>query len=143
MGSNATGDPPRGTRVLAIDYGEARTGVAISDPTGTLARPLEVVGHAGSGRGLERVVELARREGAERVVVGLPLTLKGERGEQARATEHFVEALRARIDLPVETFDERFTTRMARRRRTPKQEDAIAAAYLLTGYLTWRSRRDA
>jgi putative transcription antitermination factor YqgF len=127
-------------KVLALDYGSARTGVAVSDPTGTVARPLDVVEAAGTPKGLTRIVELARREDAERIVVGLPLTLRGERGAQAEETEEFVAALRGATTLPVETFDERFTTRLAARRRggVPghASEDAVAAAYLLTGYLT-------
>jgi putative Holliday junction resolvase len=89
------------------------------------------------------VVELVRAEGAEQVVVGLPLTLRGERGEQARETEAFVEALRAAVDVPVETFDERFTTTLAEgavNGTSGSALDARAAAHLLTGYLEWRRR---
>jgi putative Holliday junction resolvase len=129
-------------KVVALDYGSARTGVAVSDPTGTLARPVGVVERAGTPAGLDRLVELIHAEGAERVVVGLPLTLRGERGEQARETERFVDRLRRALDVPVEGFDERFTTDLAERelgdRKLP--EDARAAAHLLTSYLTWSSR---
>src|SRR5580765_1662355 len=102
-------------KVLALDYGSARTGVAVSDPTGTLARPVGVVERAGSGAGLTRLVELVEAEQPERIVVGLPLTLRGEHGAQARETEEFVTALRARVTVPVESFDERFTTALAAR----------------------------
>jgi putative Holliday junction resolvase len=128
-------------KVLALDYGSARTGVAVSDPTGTVARPLEVVERAGSTAGLGRIAALVHDEAAERVVVGLPVTLRGERGPQAEETERFVEALRGVVDVPVDTFDERFTTRLAVRRRSGAPEDAVAAAYLLTGYLSWASGR--
>jgi putative Holliday junction resolvase len=132
-------------KVVAVDFGAARTGVAVSDPTGTLARPLGVVERAGTERGLAALVELIRTEEPERVVVGLPLTLRGERGEQAQATERFVESLRAAVDVPVESFDERFTTALAESTgtdaRTP--EDARAAAHLLTSYLAWSSARRA
>jgi putative transcription antitermination factor YqgF len=132
-------------KVLALDYGSARTGVAVSDPTGTVARPLDVVEGAGTPTGLATIVELARREGAERIVVGLPLTLHGERGAQVEETERFVAALQGVTELPVDTFDERFTTRLAARRRRSEPEgeaeDAVAAAYLLTGYLTWTTGR--
>ena len=101
-------------KIVAVDYGSARTGVAVSDATATIARPLGVVERVGSEAGLARLVELIRSEEAERVVVGLPLTLRGEHGEQARETETFVEALRAAVNVPVESFDERFTTRLAR-----------------------------
>jgi putative Holliday junction resolvase len=126
-------------KVLALDYGSARTGVAVSDPTGTVARPLEVVDGAGTEAGIARVVELARREHVERIVVGLPVTLRGERGAQAEETERFVAQLRAATDLPVESFDERFTTVLARADVTRAPEDAVAAAHLLTSYLQWKS----
>jgi putative holliday junction resolvase len=124
-------------KVLALDYGSARTGVAVSDPSGTLARPLCTVEQAAREAGLTRLRELVRDEGAERVVVGLPLTLRGARGAQAVETERFVNDLRATVDVPVETFDERFTTRLAGR---GSGEDARAAAHLLSTYLEWSSR---
>lgn len=136
-------------KVLALDYGSARTGVAVSDPTGTVARPLGVVEAASSEQGLARLVELAREEGVERVVVGLPVTLRGERGAQAEETDRFVELLRQALDLPIESFDERFTTKLAqqtgrgRAKRPPAPEDAVAAAHLLASYLTWKSARPA
>ena len=126
-------------KVLALDYGSARTGVAVSDPTGTVARPLEVVERAASEAGIARVLELAQREGVEHVVVGLPVTLRGDHGPQAEETERFVERLRAATDLPVETFDERFTTALARSTGGRAAEDALAAAHLLTGYLQWKA----
>jgi putative holliday junction resolvase len=127
-------------KVLALDYGAARTGLAVSDPTGTIARPLGVVERAATEAGLAELLEIAEREGVEEIVVGMPLTLRGEYGRQATETERFVDALRAATDLPVETFDERFTTRLAQANgsgTTP--EDAAAAAHLLTSYLTWVS----
>ena len=124
-------------RVLALDYGRARTGVAVSDPTGTIARPLEVV----AGADIGRIVELIDAHDVERVVVGMPLTLRGARGEhgaQARETEAFVEALRTAVDVPVESFDERFTTGLAARVGSDEaEEDARAAAHLLSSYLEW------
>jgi putative Holliday junction resolvase len=125
-------------KVVAVDYGSARTGVAVSDPTGTIARPLGVVERAAEETGLKRLADLIRAEDAERVVVGLPLTLRGERGEQAQETEAFVEALRAAVDVPVESFDERFTTRLAQS-DVPGPDDARAAAHLLSSYLEWSS----
>ena len=123
-------------KVVALDYGAARTGVAVSDPTGTLARPLTVVERAGTDAGLARIAELIEAEGAERVVVGLPLTLGGERGEQAAETERFVEALRVVLAVPVEALDERFTTTLAGRAgAAAAPEDARAAAHLLETYL--------
>ena len=74
-------------KVLALDYGSARTGVAVSDPTGTIARPLGVVERVATPDGLRRLVDLIQTEGVDRVVVGMPLTMRGERGEQVRETE--------------------------------------------------------
>ena len=127
-------------KVVALDFGRARTGVAVSDQTGTLARPLGVVERAATEAGLARLAQLVREEGAEQVVVGMPLTLRGEHGEQARETAAFVEALRAAVDVPVETFDERFTTTLAEQGGNGTPADARAAAHLLTGYLEWRRR---
>ena len=127
-------------KVVALDYGSARTGVAVSDPTGTIARPLAVVERAASEAGLARIAELIREEGAERVVVGLPLTLRGEHGAQAQETEAFLEALRGAVDVPVESFDERFTTGLAQTVGSDDApEDARAAAHLLSSYLEWSS----
>ena len=122
-------------KVLALDYGPARTGVAVSDPTGTLARPVGVVERAASEAGLAQLLELVRAEEPDRIVVGLPLTLRGEHGEQARATERFVETLRHAVDIPVESLDERFTTALAAQTPSRAAEDARAAAHLLTTYL--------
>jgi len=127
-------------RVVALDYGSARTGVAVSDPTGTIARPLGVIERAGTDDGLARVAKLIEEQAAERVVVGLPLTLRGERGAQAQETEAFVEALRAAVEVPVESFDERFTTGLAASVGSDDApEDARAAAHLLSSYLEWTS----
>jgi putative Holliday junction resolvase len=126
-------------KVLALDYGAARTGVAVSDPTGSLARPLGVVERAASERGLARLAAIVREERPERVVVGMPLTLRGEEGAQARETAQFIAALRSVVDIPVESFDERFTTALATRSRGAAAEDARAAAHLLESYLAWAS----
>jgi putative pre-16S rRNA nuclease len=122
-------------KVLALDYGAARTGVAISDATGTIAGPLGVVERAATVDGLARLEALVREEEVERVVVGLPLTLRGEVGEQARATIAFVEALQNVLAVPIEMYDERFTTSLAAGSGGAADEDARAAAFLLEGYL--------
>ena len=119
-------------KVLALDYGSARTGIAVSDPTGTLARPLGVAHSVRTRAGFDGLLETIRAEQPERVVVGLPLTLRGEAGEQARETMHFVDALRGAISVPVETYDERFTSSLA------GGDAARAAAYILSSYLEWR-----
>ena len=122
-------------RVLALDYGSARTGVAVSDATGTLARPVGVVRRALAPAGLDEVASLVAVHDAELIVVGLPLTLRGEYGKQAQETDRFVEALRARVSVPVETYDERFTTALAARTPSRSPEDARAAAHLLQSWL--------
>ena len=119
-----------------MDFGSARTGVAVSDPTGTLARPMATVQRATTDAGFAELLALIAAEEPEVVVVGMPLTLRGEHGEQARATEAFVERLRAAVAVRIETFDERFTSVLA------VGVDARAAAHLLSGYLErWQSGR--
>jgi putative Holliday junction resolvase len=127
-------------RVLALDYGAARTGVAVSDASGTIARPVCVVSKAATDVGLAEVARLVAEHEAERVVVGLPLTLRGEHGKQAVETELFVSALRAFVAVPVETADERFTTALAQRFGGSAPEDAVAAAHLLQGWLDREAR---
>lgn len=121
-------------KVLALDYGRARTGVAVSDPTGTIARPIGVV----EGGNVARIVELIREHGVERVVVGMPLTLRGQLGEQARETQSFIEELAVASGVEIVPFDERFTTNLAEQMASASaEEDARAAAHLLSSYLTW------
>ena len=127
-------------KVLALDYGAARTGVAVSDATGTIARPLCVVQRAASEGGLAELRALVQEHDVEYVVVGLPLTLRGERGAQALETDAFIEALREAVGVPVETYDERFTTALAARGGGESHEDARAAAHLLESYLRRASR---
>ena len=118
-------------KVLALDYGSARTGIAVSDPTGTVARPVGVAEQVGTPAGMDSLLAAIAAEEPERIVVGLPVTLRGEIGEQARETLEFVETLRAAVELPVDTYDERFTSSLA------GGDDARAAAYLLSSYLEW------
>jgi putative Holliday junction resolvase len=123
-------------KILALDYGSARTGVAVSDPTGTVARPVTTVERAATDAGFAKLLALIEAEEPEVVVVGMPLTLRGEHGAQARETDEFVERLRAAVTTPVETFDERFTSVLA------GGDDARAAAHLLSSYLErWQSGR--
>jgi putative Holliday junction resolvase len=128
-------------RVLALDYGSARTGVALSDASGTLARPVCVVKKAATEKGLAEVAGLVVENEVEHIVVGLPLTLRGEHGKQATETQVFVTALRALVSVPVETADERFTTALAQRFGGSAPEDAMAAAHLLQGWLDAKARR--
>ncbi len=120
--------------MLALDYGTARCGAAISDPTGTLARPLAAIEPPDPAA----VAELVAEEGAERVIVGLPTTLGGEEGEQAAVSRAFAAQLTELLDVPVETYDERLTTRMAdrsAREGAQADRDSLAAAHLLESYL--------
>ncbi|HEY2074070.1 MAG TPA: Holliday junction resolvase RuvX [Gaiellaceae bacterium] len=120
-------------KVLALDFGSARTGVAVSDPTGVVARPLGVVKRAD----IDEIAAIAKDQAVDEIVVGHPLTLRGERGEQAKATERFAKALRTAVDVPVVLFDERFTTDLAEQNGSSTPEDARAAAHLLSSYLEW------
>jgi putative holliday junction resolvase len=122
-------------KVLALDFGSARTGVAVSDPTGTVARPVGVVRKAATDAGFESLLTVIREEDPALVVVGMPLTLRGDYGEQAQETGAFVERLRAAVEVPVETYDERFTSVLAH------GDDARAAAHLLSDFLQWQSGR--
>lgn len=122
-------------RVLALDYGKARCGCAVSDPTGTLATPLTPVTAPASRRGLARLRGLAAELGAERVVVGLPLSLSGRDSAQTAEARAFAAALERAVPVPVELYDERFTTRLAERTGGRASEDSRAAAHLLEGWL--------
>ena len=121
-------------RVLALDYGTARIGCALSDPSGTLATPLPVIEPPGA----RSVAELVEKHEVECVVVGLPLHLSGEEGAQAALTRTFCTELEAILEIPVETYDERLTTRMAevsKRGGAVAAPDSLAAAHLLQAYL--------
>ena len=121
-------------RVMAIDHGDARAGTAICDPTGTIVRPLGVI----SPPDAEEVAHIAEAEGAELIVVGLPVSLDGSEREQAEAARAFAQEVEAAVTVPVETYDERLTTRMAEassRGGASAPSDALAAAHLLESYL--------
>lgn len=123
-------------RVLALDYGRARCGCAVSDPTGVLATPLAAIPAPGSRRGRARVRELISELGVERIVVGLPLSLSGGDSTQTAETRAFAQALERAVAVPVELYDERFTTAIAQRDGGSADEDSRAAAHLLESWLT-------
>jgi putative Holliday junction resolvase len=131
-------------RVLALDYGSARCGCALSDPTGTIVTPIAAVLRPSNRRGMARFQELVREREVERVVVGLPLSLRGSDTDQTRETRAFAQTLSVRLGerVPVELYDERFTTRIAQRMEGPfvEGEDSRAAAHLLESWLMARSR---
>ena len=122
-------------RVLALDHGEARCGCALSDPSGTLATPIAAVERPDTKRGLAAIASLVAEREVELVVVGLPLTMAGDEGEQAARARAFAERLAARIDVPVEVWDERLTTRQAERTGGGADADSRAAAHLLEAWL--------
>lgn len=127
-------------RVLALDYGSARCGCAVSDPTGVLATPLEPVLAPGTRRGIARLRALVRELEVERVVVGLPLSLSGGDSAQTTETRAFAAKLERHLSVPVELYDERFTTKIAQRTGGAADEDSRAAAHLLDDWLAARSR---
>jgi putative Holliday junction resolvase len=122
-------------RVVALDHGAARCGVAVSDPTGTLATPLAAIERPDTRKGLARVRARLAELGAGRVVVGLPLSLSGADSDQTRAARAFAERLQGTVGIPVELYDERFTTTIAARTGGSADEDSRAAAVLLEDWL--------
>jgi putative Holliday junction resolvase len=134
-------------RVLALDYGSARCGCALSDPTGTIVTPLEAVERPATKRGFARLRELVRSREVEIVIVGLPVALDGGDTAQTRETRAFAQELSQRLgrEVAVEMHDERFTTRMAQRMepagtRFKADEDSRAAAHLLESWLASQAR---
>jgi putative Holliday junction resolvase len=126
--------------VLALDHGTVRIGAAICDPTGTLCTPLPVIEPPEA----DAVAALVRDREVERIVVGLPVHLSGEEGSQAALARAFTEELGEVVDVPVDTYDERLTSRMAdvsRREGAGASRDSIAAAHLLEAYLMSLARK--
>jgi putative Holliday junction resolvase len=131
-------------RVLGLDLGTARIGVALSDATGMFASPLSVVQCQGRKKDLARLKEIVESTGAEQVVIGMPTTLRGEQGLAAQQAEEFARELAEQLEVPVTTWDERMTTVVAERaliaageRRETRREkrDKVAAAVMLQSYL--------
>jgi putative Holliday junction resolvase len=132
-------------RVVALDYGSARCGVAVSDPTGVLATPLEAVLKPAGRKGMGQILAIVRELEADRVVVGLPLSLDGSDSDQTREAREFAAVLEKRLaGTPVELYDERFTTRLAQRdgegAKARASEDSRAAAHLLSSWLDRHAR---
>ena len=122
-------------KIVALDHGTVRTGVAVCDETGTVARPLTVVQRVGTEAGFASLLALLETEAPGRIVVGLPLSLDGREHGQARAVRAFTARLSAAVEVPVELVDERFTTKLADQRGGSAGRDARAAATLLEDYL--------
>ena len=124
--------------ILAVDPGEVRIGLAISDPTGTIARPLQVIEHISRQRNAAAIAEVASARGAELILIGLPLDAEGEIGHQARRSLRLVDELRKATRVAVETWDESGSTKMAGKK--DDMVDARAAAYILQDYLDTKAR---
>jgi putative Holliday junction resolvase len=122
-------------RALALASGTARCGCAVSDPGGVLATPIEPVLRPATRKGLARLRELVREVGAERVVVGLPVSLAGSDSAQTAEVREFARQLEGVLNIPVELYDERLTTRLAERIGGRASEDSRAAAHLLESWL--------
>ena len=127
--------------MLALDYGSARTGVAVSDRDRHAGATAHRRRACRPAAGLRRLAELVAEEAVERVVVGLPLTLRGERGAPGAGDRALPGGAPGAVDVPVESFDERFTTTLAAGARRRRAEDARAAAHLLESYLAWTANR--
>ena len=125
-------------RVVALDYGSARCGVAVSDPTGTLATPLGAIARPNTRKGFNRLLAAIRAQAPAHVVVGLPLSLSGADSAQTTEARAFAERLGAALAVPVELYDERFTTSLAQQRPGTAPEDSRAAAVLLEDWLAAR-----
>ena len=135
-------------RALALDVGDARIGLAISDPGGIVCLPIEALVRGEDSDDLAAVIELAQREGVEMIVVGLPLSLDGTHGPAARKMRRFTSALRRSADIPVQSWDERFTTAEAEGRlrqagfepsRDRARLDSMSAVIILESFLAARS----
>jgi len=131
-------------RTLGVDFGDRRIGVAISDGLGLTAQPVGLVTARDDGGHLDELARVCRERDVELVVVGLPLNMNGSEGERAAITRRFVDDLGKKLDLPVETWDERLTTRMAEsslwargltHKKRKARRDTVAAQLILQGYL--------
>ncbi len=138
------------SRILGLDLGTRRIGVALSDPTRTVAVPLATVPHASSRRDLDRVAELCSAHAVARIVVGWPRNMDGSIGVAARRAEKFAQILRRALDVPVDLWDERLSTAAAerallqanlRRDRRRDLRDRVAAAVILQAYLDAQAAR--
>lgn len=124
-------------RILALDYGSVHTGVAICDRTGTIVRPLDATRAAASPEGLKSIAGIVEKEKVSAVIVGMPVSLSGEHGAQAQETQVFVDTLRGALSVPVITWDERFTSKIAaeKGRFSESNPHSLAACCLLQDYL--------
>lgn len=122
---------------MALDYGRVRTGVAVCDPTGTIVRPLSDVGEAATPEGLQQIAAIVAHEEIASVVVGMPVSLSGKYGQQAEETVRFINGLKQILKVPVQAWDERFTSKIAKRKAkdSAASQHSLAACCLLEDYL--------
>jgi putative Holliday junction resolvase len=137
-------------RILGLDIGDRRIGVAVSDPTGLLARPITIIARKGMAADVAALTKLVSSEMAQKVVAGLPLSLDGSLGPQAAKVKYLLDALAPALGVPLETWDERFSTSTARelrlaagmkKKKRQAPDDAAAAAVILQSYLDERRGR--
>jgi putative holliday junction resolvase len=127
-------------KLLGVDYGRSRTGLAVSDPVGITCRPLCVLTEKDSRLVVDAILVETEGQGAEGIVVGLPRPLSGGTNQQMQDVLEFVDGLRARSPVPVDTWDERFTSSLAERgSKGDRPRDAVAACYMLQNYLDRKS----
>jgi len=138
-------------RIMGLDIGEKRIGVALSDPLGIIASALTVIERTTNEAAVKQIIDLARENEAERIVVGMPRSLDGSLGKQAQAVLSFIDLLKEYTQLPVVAWDERLSTVAAertmlelgmKRDKRKKRRDSLAAAFILQGYLD-RARSSA
>ena len=131
-------------RILGLDFGEKRIGVAMSDPSEILASPLTVIEAKSTNIAIEQIVSLTQEHEIEHIVVGLPRSLDGSEGKQAQVTRDFIDLLQSQVDIPVDTWDERLSTVAANRMmneagvkkgKKKKRLDSAAATIILQSYL--------
>jgi putative Holliday junction resolvase len=132
------------SRIMGLDIGEKRIGVALSDPLGIIASALTVIERRTDDAAIRQIVELARQSEVERIVIGLPRSLDGSMGRQAQTVQAFIELLKSHTELPIIIWDERLSTVAAektlleagtKRDKRKRHRDAVAAAFILQGYL--------
>lgn len=134
-------------RIIGLDIGESRIGIAVTDPLGKTSQPMETIEK--DSMVLEKLSEIAERLGAERVVVGLPLLMDGSEGKQAALVREFALQVKEKLRVPVSFIDERLTTRQAENvlageklgtRRKRHASDKVAASLILKAYLDLREQ---
>lgn len=136
-------------RILAVDYGDARTGLAVSDNSELLASPVGTITEYNAERLAEKVAAAAKEQNVGEIIVGLPINMNGTKGERAEKCEGFAELLRGLVDVPVKMWDERSTTVTAHRylnetnvrgKKRKAVVDTVAAAIILESYLAFRRK---